>query len=100
MTKTFGRRGIALDAASPALRANAAPNGALDRGPGGLPLDEAIGEKSLIANIPFLTVCMIVALLFIFAAEKRLAFDVGKNGNFGVGSLIALGAVSYDLVVG
>jgi hypothetical protein len=53
VTKTFGRRGIALDAASPALRANAAPNGALDRGPGGLPLDKAIGEKSLIAKFRF-----------------------------------------------
>jgi hypothetical protein len=53
VTKTFGRRGMALDAASPALRANAAPNGALDRGPGGLPLDKAIGEKSLIAKFRF-----------------------------------------------
>jgi membrane associated rhomboid family serine protease len=103
VTKTFGRRGLAPYVASPALRADAAagnPDRVLEHGPGALPFDAAIGEKSLIADIPFLTVCMIVALLFIFAAEKHLALEVGKNGNFDVGSLIALGAVSYDLVVG
>jgi rhomboid protease GluP len=102
-TKTFGRRGLAPVVPRPSLRSDSAagaPDVALDRGAGALALEGAIGAKSLIADIPFLTVCTIMFLLFVFGAEKRLAFDIGRNGDLSVGSLIAFGAVSYDLVVG
>jgi len=57
-------------------------------------------EKSLIADLPLLTAGLIALLMLIFGLEKRLAFDIGKDGQLSVQSLIAFGAVSYDLVVG
>jgi rhomboid protease GluP len=102
-TKTFGRRGLTPLVPLPSLRpdsAAAAPDVALDRGAGALAFEGAIGAKSLIADIPFLTLCTMMLLLFVFGAEKRLAFDIGRNGDLSVGSLIAFGAVSHDLVVG
>jgi membrane associated rhomboid family serine protease len=57
-------------------------------------------ENRLIADLPYLTVGMIVLLSLVFGVEKRLAFDIGKNGDLSVHSLIAFGAVSRDLVVG
>jgi len=102
-TKTFGRRGVTSQASGLSLRADAAaadPDAMLDRGAGAISFGGTIHERSLIADIPVLTLCLIVLLLFIFGAEKRLAFDVGKNGVLSVGSLIAFGAISYDLVIG
>jgi membrane associated rhomboid family serine protease len=59
----------------------------------------ALPERSLIADLPLLTVGLIVLLMVIFAVERRSAFDIG-NGELGVRTLIAFGAVSYDLVIG
>jgi rhomboid protease GluP len=101
-TKTFGRRGVAPQVTAPLLRVNAAvavPDVVLGRGPDVPPSEETIGEKSLIADIPFLTGGMILFLLLVFGVERRLAFDIGKDGDLSLESLIAFGAVSYDLVV-
>src|SRR5262249_21356153 len=59
-----------------------------------------IGEKNFLADIPLLTGGLIVFLMFIFGLETRYAFDIGKDGNLSVPSLIAFGATSRDLVVG
>jgi len=108
-TTTFGRRGTAPQVASPSLRANAptlranaaaaVPDVVLDREPDDLPSAEMIGGRSLVADIPFLTGFLILFLLLIFGVERRLAFDVSKDGELSLESLIAFGAISYDLVV-
>jgi rhomboid protease GluP len=102
-TKTFGRRGAAPPVPSPLLRPTttvAVPAAALDQG-AGPPVSEAtILEKSLIVDIPLLTAALIVLLMVIFGVERHLAFDIGKDGNLSVRSLVAFGAISYDLVVG
>jgi membrane associated rhomboid family serine protease len=101
-TKTFGRRGVGAQVASPLLRVNApaaVPDVVLDQESNVPPPEETIGGRSLIADIPFLTGGMILFLLLVFGVERRLAFDIDKSGDLSVGSLIAFGAVSYDLVV-
>jgi rhomboid protease GluP len=101
-TKTFGRRGTAAQIPVPVVRANATavrtavPDQVADP-PG---LEGAPLEKSLIADLPLLTAGLILLLMLIFGLEKRLAFDVGKDGQLSIQSLIAFGAVGYDLVVG
>jgi membrane associated rhomboid family serine protease len=60
----------------------------------------AIRDNKLIADIPFLTAGLIAFLALIFWLELHFAFDIGKDGNLSVRSLIAFGAVSRDLVVG
>jgi membrane associated rhomboid family serine protease len=101
-TKTFGRRGVASQVASPLRRASAAapvPDVVLDQDPGVATPEEMIGGRSLVADIPFLTGGMILFLMLVFGVERRLAFDIRKDGDLSVESLIAFGAVSYDLVV-
>jgi rhomboid protease GluP len=78
----------------------AAPTAALDQGSGRPPFEGAILEKSLIADLPLLTAGLTVLLMVIFGVEKHLAFDIGKNGDLSIQSLIAFGAISRDLVVG
>src|SRR5262245_5426041 len=106
-TKTFGRRGAAPAMQRPLLRSTAAvpvvvagPAVALEQEAGPPALEATIPEKSLIADIPYLTAGMIVLLMVIYAVEKHLAFDIGKDGSLSVQSLIAFGAVSRDLVIG
>ena len=60
----------------------------------------SLSENKLLADIPFLTVGMIVILLLIYAFERKLAIDIGKDGDLNLRSLIAYGATSRDLVVG
>ena len=76
----------------------AAPPAALESGPPAL--DGSLVEKSLIADLPLLTVGLIVLLMVIFALEKHFAFDIDKDGSLSVHSLIAFGAASRDLVLG
>src|SRR5262249_61664854 len=60
----------------------------------------SIGEKNFLDDIALLTGGLIVFLMLIFWLETRYAFDIGKDGNLSVHSLIAFGATSRDLVVG
>jgi rhomboid protease GluP len=81
-------------------RVAAAPAAVLDRPAEPSTFDWAIRDNKLIADIPFLTAGLIAFLVVIFALERHFAFDVGRDGNLSVRSLIAFGAVSHDLVVG
>jgi rhomboid protease GluP len=101
-TQTFGRRGAA------ARLSNALPPSALlqrsiaTAAPAAVPgstIEAPILDRNLIADIPWLTVGMIFFLMLIYGVEKRLAFDIGKDGDLSVQSLVAFGAVSRDLVV-
>ena len=63
-------------------------------------VEDMILERNFIADLPLLTVGLIVLLMLIYGAEKGLAFDIGKDGQLSIQSLIAFGAVSYDLTIG
>ena len=100
-TNTFGRRGVVASpprAAFQPVAAPIAPAAVTDR--------DASDEETLfrgnklLADIPFVTISLIVVLLLIFALQRRLAIDVAPDGSLDVRSLIAYGASSYDLIVG
>src|SRR4051794_15769178 len=100
-TQTFGRRGAAPRIASALPHrtiATAAPATVPDPATG-QPAVAPILDQNLIADIPWLTAVMIVFLTLIYGAEKHLAFDIGKDGDLSIQSLVAFGAVSRDLVL-
>src|SRR5882757_315074 len=106
-TQAFGRRGAApripsaLPAAPRPSIAPAAPAAVADPAIGEPAVEAAtILDRKMIADIPFLTGGMIVLLMIIYGIERRLAFDIGTDGDLSVQSLIAYGAVSRDLVFG
>lgn len=102
-TTTFGKRGTVAHAPAPLQRAGMArPVEDAPPGPGSVlqQLDRAYPEKDLLAHIPVLTLIMIVLLLFIFGLQRRFAFDIGTDGSLSVETLLALGAISRDLVIG
>lgn len=102
-TRTFGKRGLPLRTfAPPAAFASAAATTGVAFEDAPAPERSAIErlERNFIADVPFLTVTMILFLFFVFAIEKRFAFDIGKGGDISVESLIALGAVNADMVIG
>jgi rhomboid protease GluP len=102
-TTTFGKRGLAQPPANAPsrVRAASAPSAivaASASSPTTAPRAER--ERTLIDNLPIMTVLMIATLLFIFYGfEQRLAFSIGKNGELDLESLIALGGASYYRVV-
>jgi len=94
-TRTFGRRGAAPAMQRPLLRstiaatgpgAGAAPAAVLEQESAPSAHDATIPEKSLIADIPYLTAGMIVLLMVIFGLEKHWAFDIGRDGSLSVQS--------------
>ncbi len=102
-TKTFGRRGAPPRIASPSFQpahVTAAPAAVIARNDEPSTFDWAIRDNKLIADIPYLTVGLILFLVLVFILEHHFAFDIGKDGNLSVRSLIAFGAVSRDLVIG
>ena len=102
-TKTFGRRGAAPRIEHQSLqpvRVAAAPAAAIDRTDEPSTFGWAVRDNKLIADIPFLTFGLILFLLLVFWIERHFAFDIGRDGNLSVRSLIAFGAVSHDLVIG
>lgn len=102
-TKTFGRRGAAQRIASPSfqpVRVAAAPAAVVEQNDEPSVFEWAIRDNKLIADIPFLTVGLILFLVLVFALERHFAFDIGRDGTLSLRSLIAFGAASYDLVVG
>jgi len=101
-TNTFGRRGVVAPPSRASFQSVAAPAApAVVRDD-----DESSSESSLfrenklLADIPFLTIALIFALIVIFALQRSLAIDIGRDGTLDVRSLIAQGASGYDLVVG
>src|SRR5215472_15574737 len=101
-TRTFGRRGAAPRFASPVARPATAAAVPIepDREPSAVDIHEMVGGRSLLADIPFLTAGMILFLLIVFTVERRLAFDIGRDGGLSLQSLRAFGGISRDLVVG
>jgi rhomboid protease GluP len=102
-TKTFGRRGAAQQIASPSfqpVRVAAAPAAVIEQNDEPSVFEWAIRGNKLIADIPYLTVALILFLVLVYALERHFAFDIGRNGDLSVRSLIAFGAVSHDLVIG
>jgi rhomboid protease GluP len=101
--QTFGRRGTAARIPS-ALPPRPLPQRSIaTAAPAAVPgpaLEAPNLDRSLIADIPWLTVGMILFLMLTNGVEKRLAFDIGKAGDLSVQSLVAFGSVSRDLVVG
>jgi len=101
-TRTFGRRGVVVQAVAPttfAPRQTAAPLEDV-RPAEARVLELHPAERSLADNLPIMTVGLILFLLMIFGVQQRLAFDVGKGGELSLESLIACGAVSYDRLIG
>ncbi len=62
--------------------------------------DRLVRDNKLLADLPVLTVGLIVFLVLVFMLERRVAFDIGPGNQMSLRSLIALGASSRDLVVG
>lgn len=93
---TFGRRGVRPAAPPPARPKPAQTAGAQS------PADDAPPSdlERFLAIFPLLTLGMIVGLAAIFALEQAFAFDIGPGGALSLESLIALGAASFDRVVG
>jgi rhomboid protease GluP len=100
-TQTFGRRGAAprIPSALPHRSIATAAPAAVPDPATGQPAVAPILDQNLIADIPWLTAVMIVFLTLIYGVEKHLAFDIGKDGDLSIQSLVAFGAVSRDLVV-
>src|ERR1700756_5591411 len=100
--KAFGRRGTAQRIASPSfqpVRVAAAPAAVAEQNDEPSVFEWAIRDNKLIADIPYLTVGLILFLVLVFALERHFAFDI-RGGDLSVRSLIAFGAVSHDLVIG
>lgn len=105
-TNTFGRRGAVAPAPGGSFQrasfqpaaAPATPAVADERASSGE--ETLFSDNKLLADIPFLTIGLIFALLLIFALQRKLAGDVAPDGNLDVRALIAQGASGYDLVVG
>jgi membrane associated rhomboid family serine protease len=102
-TNSFGRRGVVAPSSRASFQSVAAP-----AAPAALREDDEpaagegsiFGDNKLLADIPFLTIGLIFGLMLIFAVQRSLAIDIGRDGSLDVRSLIAQGASGYDLVVG
>jgi rhomboid protease GluP len=57
-------------------------------------------DRDMLADIPLVTMGLVIALIFIYAAQLRLAFDVNASGGPSLLSLVSQGATSYKMVVG
>jgi len=61
---------------------------------------ETTAASASLAEIPFLTFSIVALLYLVFIIERRFAFDLGAKSALSHESLIAFGAISYDLVIG
>ena len=62
--------------------------------------DWAIRDNKLVADLPLLTVGLILLFVLVFWLERCVAFDIGGGGELSMRSVIELGGTSRDLVVG
>jgi membrane associated rhomboid family serine protease len=101
-TRTFGRRTAIPGAVRAPLRqAATAPAPAPTFEPAEpSAFDVLIRDNKLVADLPYLTVGLIIFLILIYCLERHFAIDIGKGGTINLRSLIAFGAVSRDLVIG
>lgn len=96
-TQNFGRRGAPPQAA---VAAAAIPGMPPEPAAAARQRFDTAAENDPLGFIPLLTLGMMVFLLFVFGFQRRLAFDIGRDGSLSLESLLAAGAVSYDLVIG
>lgn len=104
---TFGRRGLATKpvSASPvrsAQTASASPSEPAYplRYMTADPIPADVRENRVLARVPFFTFALVFAAFVGLSLQQRYAFSIGAKGHFDTASLIAMGAASYDLVVG
>ena len=90
-TNTFGRRGVVVATptwivstrvTSTPVAAPIAPRPLSGEG-------TLFGDNKLLADIPFLTIGLIFALLLVFALQRSLAIDIAPDGSLDVRSVIA-----------
>ena len=99
---SFGRRGAPVGGAAQTVRGRVTPAAAEPVEPDDSdPFrgDHEASAEKLLARMPFLTVGLALFLCLVFGLERRLAFDVQRDGAPAVDALIGLGAASYNLVV-
>ncbi len=102
-TKTFGRRGAAPPIARPSfqpVRLAVAPTPSIEQSAEPSAFDQVVRDNKLLADIPFLTLGLILFLVGAFLLENHFAFDVGSGAQMSHQSLLAFGASSRELVVG
>ena len=103
MATTFGRRGVVAPSPRASFQSVAAPTApAVMRDDDEPSSSEGslFADNKLLSDMPFLTIGLIFGLLLVFALQRSLAIDIGRDGSLDVRSLIAYGASSYDLIVG
>lgn len=105
---TFGRRGLASKAGPetgfrPASRAAAEPSDAVSQLRSIMP-SQAAPDRSRVARfldrIPFFTITLMIGFFVGFSYQERSVGTTTTGVHFSTASLIAMGAASYDLVVG
>jgi membrane associated rhomboid family serine protease len=100
-TNTFGRRGVVAPTPRGSFQTPSFEPIAAPVVPRPLSSEETLfRDNRLLADIPFLTIGLIFGLMVIFALQRSLTIDIGRDGSLDVRSLIAQGASGYDLVVG
>jgi membrane associated rhomboid family serine protease len=99
-SKTFGRRGlntragVAVNATARGLRSE----GLTDGGAVSRSMSVVSEQSSAFDQVPLLTIALAIAFFIGYAIQARLAFRVQNDGKFDLSSLMATGAVGYDLV--
>ena len=98
---TFGRRGAVAPTSRASFQPVAAPTAVVrDRDDPSSDEETLFGDNKLLADIPFLTIGLILGLILVYWLQRALALDIARDGSLDVRSLIAQGASGYDLVVG
>lgn len=98
--QTFGRRGSTSQSGATltSTRQVQLPSGSRSDPLVPVRASTAIDMPSAFDGIPFLTLLLAVGFFAGYALQHHLAFHIGPDGTFDLKSLIATGAVSYDLV--
>src|SRR6476620_3596313 len=98
---TFGRRGAVAPTSRASFQPVAAPTAVVrDRDDPSSDEETLFGDNKLLADIPFLTIGLILGLILVYWLQRALALDIARDGSLDVRSLIAYGASSYDMVIG
>lgn len=107
---TFGRRGLAtkpmparqFQSVEKAVASHSDPVRRLRDTPmeAAPPTRTASRESRLIARVPFFTFALVIAFWVGFSIQERYAFSIGPKETLDTPSLVAMGAASYDLVLG
>ena len=60
--------------------------------------DNAMGVSAVLDYIPIVTMSLIILFVLGYGYQHKIAFDIDSDGSLSLQSLIAQGAVGYDLV--